>query len=971
MSAHDVRADTLDVASPALPPGLQRLLELTGLAAVSGVLASICIAFSRHGAPLAAMWPVNAVILTPLLRVEARRIPALFLAGLAGVLMAALAVGENALFGAQLVLCDGLEIALCAAGLRSLVRRRSPRIGVLTIQVFTVFAGPILAGVAAAALVGGAAPVALARSWILTHGLGLILVAPPLFVLTPTALRRFLAGPEGRRSMMLLAGLTGLQLYVFVQFQHSAQALVLPLMVLGALCLETTGGALGMLMASAVAQGCLLAGYGPILALKADFASRALTQQLNLAVTSVTVMALGAVTAQRRRMAEDLAASLAEARAAHHAAEESERRTRLGERVGGVGYWRLDAATRAISWSPAMYRIYGVEGGEPLGLEAGLMALHPDDRESSAAILKQAIVEGYEFEGQSRIIHSDGSVRMVMHQITTERSDTGAVVGLLGAMVDITKLSLADSALRASEARFRQLTEGASDLIFQCDLDGRVVYVSPSITEIAGYGPEALIGRRIQTLIAPESLRQLRRDLVATLRARTYDAPWAVEFSMRHKDGRWLWLEAKPRLQVDVELERLIGVSGVARDITARKRIEAELDQKRIEAEAAALAKGEFMATMSHEIRTPLNAIVGFAGLLRRRRDLDDEAQRYLGHISAAGDALLDLVNDILDFSNLDAGQMALDPQAFMLEPYIREVVDRLSDDAAAKGLAVTLQISPRTPARVTADRDRLGQVLLNLTGNALKFTDLGAIDIRVDYDGGRLRIEVADTGPGIPLDRQNQLFRRFSQIKGAIGGDPGGAGLGLAISKGLVELMGGEIGLTSAEGAGATFWFTIVAPEASGEPDAAAPISAMAFPPRHLLVVDDGAVSRELIRALLDPLGFTFEEASSGPEAIEAALRSHFDLILMDLHMPDMEGLEAVRAIRARSAINRHTPILAVSANVLPREVSEGLAGGINDHIAKPIEPAVLLQKLSHWLADRPDEAEAPAGLAVAQNAS
>ncbi len=390
----------------------------------------------------------------------------------------------------------------------------------------------------------------------------------------------------------------------------------------------------------------------------------------------------------------------------------------------------------------------------------------------------------------------------------------------------------------------------------------------------------------------------------------------------------------------------------------AKAAVDEQLLESRIAreaAEASARAKAQFLANMSHEIRTPLTAVIGFADLMAGVEGLPAPAERYARRIQAGGSALLDLVNDILDISRLEAGQVELDVRPCALHDLVADTAALVQLTADRKDLALVVRLDDAAPAQVMADKARLRQVLLNLLSNAVKFTVQGSVAVDVGYrpdEGGRLRVRVSDTGLGISEADQARLFHRFSQVDASNTRQFGGAGLGLAISKGLVELMGGQIGLESAEGEGSTFWFEIPAPLAREAATASAPPSEEPIDRDRLriLVVDDVAVNRELVSAMLAPFDLQLTLAASGAEALAAADREAFDLILMDLQMPGMDGLAATQAIRGVPGPNALTPILALSANVMEQQIQACRAAGMNDHIAKPINPAELLGKIDLW---------------------
>jgi len=371
-------------------------------------------------------------------------------------------------------------------------------------------------------------------------------------------------------------------------------------------------------------------------------------------------------------------------------------------------------------------------------------------------------------------------------------------------------------------------------------------------------------------------------------------------------------------------------------------------------ANAASVAKTDFLATMSHEIRTPLNSIIGFAQVLERG-DLPDAARDQVGVIRRSGAALLTVVNDILDFSKVEAGRLELDPKPVDLQQVCRDALAIVTETAERKGLSLEMTVVGDPAPAYVCDDHRLCQVLLNFLNNAVKFTDTGGVTLALSAARGgegadRLRIAVIDTGVGIALDAQSVLFDRFRQVDSSISRTYGGTGLGLAIAKGLVEAMGGRVGVVSTPGEGSEFWMEVelarTEPVSAAATDEARDDELRA----HVLLVDDHPVNRELGVTLLGLLGCTADVACDGQEAVEAARLGRYDMILMDVHMPGMDGLSATRAIRALKGPAALTPIVAMSADVLPEQLARMRAAGMVDSVEKPIDVEDLHACLLRW---------------------
>jgi signal transduction histidine kinase/DNA-binding response OmpR family regulator len=516
-----------------------------------------------------------------------------------------------------------------------------------------------------------------------------------------------------------------------------------------------------------------------------------------------------------------------------------------------------------------------------------------------------------------------------------------------------------------------------------------VTVLSPESARIYGLpgteDPQALTTAEWTAMVNPEDVTQAWDAIRLAIETRT---TYATEFRIGE---RWVHARGRTLFGPDDRPYRMVGLHI---DITEHKSFEAtlqaltaEAQAARAEAERASEAKSDFLAAMSHEIRTPLNGVLGYADLLLEQPHMTEENRHRLELIQSSGTALLTIVNDILDFSKIEAGQLALDPLAFPLLTVIDSTVSIVRGGALKSGLRIDARIDAALPDFVVGDPNRLRQVLLNLLNNAVKFTPAGSVTLNVRHEGTRaggeaMRFEVTDTGIGIPATRQERLFKRFSQVDGSISRRFGGTGLGLAICRHLVTMMGGEIGVESREGVGSTFWFTLTLPrceQASAQDAVPAERPApriVAAPPGeapHLLLVEDVPINQELARAVLESAGFRVDVASDGAEAVtavEARMEAGgaYALVLMDVQMPGMDGLTATRRIRALPAPAGIVPIVAMTANVMPKQVEALREAGMDDHVGKPFRRADLFATIARWIgppemdpAPEPRSAETP----------
>jgi PAS domain S-box-containing protein len=591
-----------------------------------------------------------------------------------------------------------------------------------------------------------------------------------------------------------------------------------------------------------------------------------------------------------------------------------------------------------------------------------------DDGDLIDEVLGAARAEGRRCE--VRLRRGDG--RELWHQLTFKPLvAAGHLVGWLGSALDIEQMVKDRRALEETTALLRLSQEAAGAGLFDVRFASREVILSPvsaRLHGLAGDRPAVVdIGDWMRRIHPADRAPTLRAVRAAVARATTFD----LEFRVCRADGVLRWIQAIGRPCAD-ETGAARRITGLNLDISARKQAESALIAAKRDAEAARLsaeranaAKTEFLSAMSHELRTPLNAVIGFAGLLAGSDRLDDELQRYAELVRASGANLLGIVNDILDFASVEAGAVTLDPKPFAVQPLVDGCLAIVSASAAHKTLDIVALIDANIPTHLVGDEARLQQVLLNLLNNAVKFTPRGSVTVSLRHEGRtpwgeRLHISVADTGIGIADGHQDRLFEHFYQVDSSIRRDVGGTGLGLAISKRLVERMGGEIGVRSVAGQGSTFWFRLTLPRGEIPAEAVAPPACPA-PARQakILLVEDIDINRELAGIMLKAAGHCVDMAENGFAAVRSVEAGAYDLVLMDIQMPGMDGLMATRLIRCLPGAGARVPIVAMTANVLPAQVTAFREAGLDDHLGKPFSSADLHAVLARWLPGIPPASE------------
>jgi signal transduction histidine kinase/ActR/RegA family two-component response regulator len=589
-----------------------------------------------------------------------------------------------------------------------------------------------------------------------------------------------------------------------------------------------------------------------------------------------------------------------------------------------------DASKRKVYANPVALALWGAANLEEL--------LARDFTDQSAAVrirmdaINARIVLG-ETVNDTWTFYPNGEPVAVRTAISLIQLVDGAPGMLFEAMID---------EIEPEEHRAVEALRHTRVLVALYDARGERVFANPAALAACPI-PGANFG---QAFVDGEAAEQLWRTALDS-------APAFGSFQLATTTGaRWHSVDARlARDPVSGDCCILVNAMDITEEVEAR----AALSEARERAEAAMRARQEFLANMSHELRTPLTSVIGFAGLLAET-PLTTEQRSRLNRVQDAGAALMSTLNDVLDLSKLEAGGVHLAPRPFDLRAMLSQAAGIVEVQASAKGLDLTLTVDAACPDWVEGDPERLRQVLLNLLGNAVKFTNEGEVALSVTRRQSanprlaRLELAVSDTGVGVPEAMLSKVFDRFAQAGPDVSRRFGGTGLGLTITRQLVEMMGGEIGVDSIAGLGARFWCLIDLPIVHA---VETPIDVIEIAPTgglRLLVADDNEANRELIGAIVRAAGHEVEVARNGVEAVEAVLAGDYDLILMDVQMPVMDGLAAARAIRALDRAASKVPIIALTANVLADQVAFYRAQGMDDHVGKPINPRELLTKIAQW---------------------
>lgn len=596
--------------------------------------------------------------------------------------------------------------------------------------------------------------------------------------------------------------------------------------------------------------------------------------------------------------------------------------------------WRADTDGKVIYLDKNWSRFTGVpeEGG--LGLK-WLNFVHPEDRGKCHEVYRNCFHKRLPYDLDYRMLSSSGEYRWIQSMSRPFYDIEGRFDGYIGTGLDITDRKIAEEGLK----RYQILSEKARDIIMFLDKDGKIIEVNEAAIKAYGYSREEITKLTIFDLREPGTL--VRRHMDKADRE-------GVFFQTKHKkkDGSWLPVEVSSKGTI---VNGKTVIVSIIRDITERKKVENILKEAKEQAEIANKAKSEFLANMSHEIRTPLNGIVGMVDLTLLTK-LNHEQKENLMIVKSCANSLLKVINDILDFSKMEAGKLVIESINFDIKILIENIIKVHSPRAIEKGIELNYAFSSTIEQYLVGDPSRLKQILNNLISNAIKFTESGEVWLKVKKidakeNGSHIQFTVEDDGIGISEEKLEDIFESFSQVDGSFTRRFGGTGLGLAISKQLAEMMGGTLWVESREGIGSKFHLNL-------EFELGTKIEAPSLQPSkirkadrscRILLSEDDKVNQMVITRILEDRGYSVDTASNGVEAIEMHEKNVYDIILMDIQMPVMDGIEAAKQIRAKET-NKHTPIIAITAYALKGDREKFLSQGMDEYVPKPIKVEELL---------------------------
>lgn len=949
-------------AEPSQSPS-KRIVIFLAIMTVYGILSGTGILLTHMQSNLAAFWISNGFLVAALLRYTPMAVIQHILACAAIGFVMTFGAGDSWANAFFVSFSNALVVGIAIALIR---RKCGPNPDFAKLRDFAWFSllggfvAPVVScGIAIAlfSLVNDVSDLHEWTDWLITNSLGILIVAP---------LGLTLAGNfEGDRKwnkktsiehliILVVGGL--LTALVFIQSSYPFLFMITFFVLVAAVRQGISGASMSVAIVAIIAIVATLAGTGPVQLANGNIHENTLVLQIFLLFTFASSLPFASILEAQSNLQHKLSVSRDQTQSIFDNMRD------VVFRTDELGHWTV--------LNPAWQAMTGYSVEQSLGW--------PLTKLLTKKSLKIAEVEYPRFvSGELSTLtlkltfyRADGKERHIEVLFEAIRDEDGQFAGATGNIRDITDARTARHKLQKSEARFRRLAESAPVGFFQADAEGKMVYVSKAWREQVGLSEEDAAGDgwmndlKDQTPFQlDEAFKGFKKPGDRREREACYTKP----------DGEEIWVRTVNQAEFDIE-RNIIGYVGVIVDITDQRKMiedlrqsERSLREARDIAEASAEAKASFLANMSHEIRTPMNGVIGFAEMLRQS-ELNEKQAQYVELIGESGKVMMALLNDILDISKIDSGLLTLSPEPFDLQHMLTGTRNMMLTAAGNQGLALNLEFAPDLPKFIEHDKLRLRQILTNLIGNAVKFTKEGSITVKAevaDEDGQNFRISVIDTGIGIPEDRQRSIFDEFVQAEDDTDRSYGGTGLGLAISRKLAQMMGGDIGLESIPGLGSTFFIEIPLRESidlRGErkksSDIVKNMTTLPAVDRTILLVEDHEINRLLATAMLERMGCTVICAENGKQALEILTTNKgeeydFGLVLMDIQMPIMDGIEGTRRIRQSGITTDELPIIALTANAFAEDKEICAAAGMQDHVAKPIQFNDLYKAVCNWYHD------------------
>lgn len=922
---------------------------VVAVALACGLLAYGSIALTKGTERFAAIWAINAIVVAIMMRrpddpIAKWSIP-VWIANAAANVWHGFGLWQSVIYASA----NLAEITAAVALLRAIGCKSPDFAKVSDLVRFIVVAGliaPVLAAsvsmLAVSSIDTSTTAINFLRWWA-TDALGMILIAPILLLLhaaLPTFAQQVRAKSRDWAAIFILG--TGVTVAVFAQTELPLLFLVIPVVIIHAFRLGVVGTACSILKISIIASIFTGLGYGPI-QLVDGVTTQILVLQLFLATGFFVGLPVAIMLAERQATLRLLSDTQEQYRSL------LENMGQAFFRIGGDGRWEfLNPAWQTLtlrSCESSLGQHYSdiLSASDRSAIDASFQSLRNGSSEEATHCV------GLSTHGEDRFFE-------LRWKGLWDSEDCFS--GAIGTIRDVSEQRIAETALRQSQRDFETLATITPVGIVRTTKDGAVTYCNPAWLNLAGLTQEEAREGGWANALHADDRERVWSDWHAAVASK---AGYRTEFRFHGNHGStWVDVIAEPEFSANGNVS---GFVAVVVDISDRKSLHDALVRARRHAEAAALSKANFLANMSHEIRTPMNGVLGFADLLLEC-DLDGEARNFAEIIANSGKEMMRLLNDILDLSKIEAGEISLIDEMIDLRPMLKGCADLMSAEASAKGLLLDVQIFPSVPNDVLADRGRLRQIVLNLLGNAVKFTAQGSITLSarcVEGGGGRrLAIEIEDSSIGIAANKLHTIFEPFAQGDCSTSRQFGGTGLGLTICRQLARKMGGDISCESVLGQGSRFLLYLPLASAGNESSdrngmvlGHAPAVATTERSLRILLAEDLSINQKLVQKILARDGHEVSIANNGHEAIAMVDAAHganrnFDLVLMDVQMPGLDGLQATRAIRERGFGADILPIIALTANAFPEDIALCKAAGMQDHIEKPINRLALLKAVS-----------------------